>query len=133
MKIHVAVGVIKGKKQDFLIALRPKSSHQGGLWEFPGGKLKEGETPLEALKRELFEELSIKVTKAEPLISLSHDYHDKLVSLDVWSVCSYEGFPRGNEGQLVRWVPKELLKYYEFPLANQPIIDLLSKNEYPLG
>jgi 8-oxo-dGTP diphosphatase len=120
-RLHVAVGVIRNAEGDVLIAKRAKQLHQGGLWEFPGGKVKPEETVQQALKRELFEELGIIVGEARPLIRVHHDYPDRQVLLDVWQVSDFQGEPYGKELQPVRWVKKESLKEYRFPKANLPI------------
>lgn len=124
--IHVAVGVIVGKHGAILIAKRPDKTHQGGLWEFPGGKVEQGETLFDALKRELHEELAIEVITTEPLIKIRHDYGDKLVLLDVHKVTHFSGQPQGNEGQPIQWVATEALHEYEFPAANHPIITAIN-------
>ena len=124
--VHVAVGVIVGKDGAILIAKRPDKAHQGGLWEFPGGKVEQGETLFDALKRELQEELDIEVTATEPLIKIRHDYGDKIVLLDVHKVTHFYGQPQGNEGQPIRWVAPAALHEYEFPAANRPIITAIN-------
>ncbi len=121
-RLHVAAGVIRGCDGHVLIAKRSMDKHQGGLWEFPGGKVEEGETAEGALARELAEELGIAVTAARPLIQVRHDYPDKQVLLDVWEVLEFDGEPHGAEGQPLAWVPAENLHRYEFPAANRPII-----------
>lgn len=123
--LHVAVGVIENKHGEILIAKRPESAHQGGLWEFPGGKVDSGENCQQALLRELNEELAIQVEASEPLIQIRHDYSDKSVLLDVHKVTRFSGEPKGNEGQPVVWVNSELLSQYAFPAANQPIVQAI--------
>jgi len=120
--VHITVGVIRDAEGSVLIALRPKSAHQGGLWEFPGGKVEMGESAQDALVRELQEELAIAPTQMSPLIQIRHDYVDKSVLLDVWEVTRFEGEACGNEGQPIRWVAAKALSDYDFPAANQPII-----------
>ena len=120
--VHVAVGVIRNQQQQVLLALRPSSKHQGGLWEFPGGKLEVGETASEALVRELQEELSITATEYQPLIDLEYAYPDLTVRLDVWEITGFQGVAEGAEGQPVRWVDPSDLGQYAFPAANQPIV-----------
>src|SRR5690554_1447331 len=98
--IHVAVGVIwRGGR--VLIARRPEGAHQGGLLEFPGGKVEPGETVQQALVRELLEETAVTVSPGDlqPLIGIRHDYGDKEVFLDVWEARVSSGEPRGLEGQ----------------------------------
>lgn len=121
-QVHVAVGVILNKNHQILIALRPKDTHQGGLWEFPGGKVEPGESVTEALSRELFEELGIEVLSCEPLVEISHDYQDKSVLLDVWWVRQFSGSPEGKEGQPIEWTAAASLPQFQFPEANRPII-----------
>jgi len=119
---HVAAAVIDDGQGRVLISQRPGHVHQGGLWEFPGGKLEAGETPEAGLKRELHEELGIAVQAARPLIRVYHAYPDKSVLLDVWRVTRYRGEPAGLEGQPIEWVASGDLCDYRFPVANEPII-----------
>lgn len=128
--LHVAVGVVRNWQGEILIARRHKHLHQGGLWEFPGGKLEYLETAEQALRRELREELAIIVETAEPLIKIRHDYGDKRVLLDVWRVESFHGEPQGMESQPILWVAPGQLRQYEFPAANRPIVAAASLPDY---
>ena len=119
----MVAAVILDDHNHCLLALRPKHKHQGGLWEFPGGKVETGEDTFSALCRELEEELDIDVGSAEPLLTTSHDYADKRVTLDVWVVREFTGTPQGMEGQELRWYAPEQLRSLEFPAANYPILD----------
>ncbi len=121
-RIHVAAAVIVDGEGRILIARRPADKHQGGLWEFPGGKCEAGETVRECLQRELHEELGIEVGQARPLIQIAHDYPDKSVLLDVWQVEGFTGEAHGREGQPVRWVYSSALNDFSFPAANRPIV-----------
>ena len=121
-RVHVAAAVIRGTDGKILIARRADTQHQGGLWEFPGGKVEAGESVEAALGRELQEELGIVVKAARPLIKVQHDYPDKHVLLDVWEVSDFTGEPHGAEGQPLAWVSQRELAGYEFPQANQPIV-----------
>lgn len=127
--VHVAVGVIQNPRGEIFIAQRAAKAHQGGLWEFPGGKLEAGETTPQALTRELREELAIEVETCAPLIQIRHDYPDKSVLLDVYRVTQFRGEPVGNEGQPVRWVTPAQLSHFEFPAANRPIIKAITLEE----
>lgn len=122
-RVHVAVGVVYDRDGQILISKRHTDSHQGGLWEFPGGKLEEAETVADALRRELLEELGIHIGSIRPLLEVVHDYSDKSVLLDVWVVENFAGEARGREGQPLRWVLPETLYQYQFPAANQAIVD----------
>ena len=125
-RIHVAVAAIMDEQGRVLLSKRAAHVHQGGLWEFPGGKLEEGESIDEGLRRELHEELGITPTRARPLIRVAHDYPDKSVLLDVWRIDRINGIPRGREGQQVEWVPVDQLPCYAFPAANLPIVNAIS-------
>lgn len=130
-RIHVVAAVIYNSDADaILISKRPDHVHQGGLWEFPGGKVDPGEQANQALERELYEELAISVAVASPLMQVSHDYSDKQVLLDIWQVDDFQGQPQGMEGQLWQWVELKTLlaenSQYQFPAANQPILDRLA-------
>lgn len=120
--LHVAVGVIRGGDGSILITERAKHAHQGGLWEFPGGKVEAGESVQDALRRELLEEIGIGVETATPLIKISHDYGDRRVLLDVWNVTAFSGDAKPCEGQAMRWAMPDSLRDFNFPAANLPII-----------
>lgn len=126
-RVHVAVGVVSDGGSGILVARRAANAHQGGLWEFPGGKLEPGETVQQALQRELLEELAIDVRQCESLLVIEHDYSDKSVLLDVWWIDAFDGEPHGREGQPVRWVEAAELHSLEFPEANVPIIAAIEK------
>ena len=108
-----------------LLCRRPPGAHQGGLWEFPGGKLEPGESLAAALARELAEELGIRVVRHRPLIRLRHAYPDREVLLDVHRIESWEGEPRGLEGQPLAWVTPERLSDYPLPAADVPIVNAI--------
>ncbi|MEY3289526.1 MAG: hypothetical protein RLZZ419_1768 [Pseudomonadota bacterium] len=121
-RLQVAVGVVKNAEGQVLISLRDKSLHQGGLWEFPGGKIESGEYAKQALARELKEELAITVMAATPLITIKHQYPDLAVQLHVFLVEHFSGHATSCEGQAFKWVnPSELINH-AFPAANQSII-----------
>ena len=120
--IHVAAAVILNAQGQILLARRPVDKHQGGLWEFPGGKVEPDEPVVDALVRELDEELGIQISAARPLIQIPHHYPDKSVLLDVYEVDAFEGTPYGREGQPVEWVERSALADYAFPAANTPIV-----------
>lgn len=126
-KIHVAVGVIKNAANNILIAKRSAHQHQGDLWEFPGGKVEAGESVFEALAREFREEVNITIHSAEPLLTVSHDYGDKQVLLDIWQSRDFSGDAQGNEDQPIRWVAIDQLDTYTFPEANKAIIEKLQQ------
>ncbi len=121
--VHVAVGVIVNDAGEILLGKRHEDSHQGGLWEFPGGKVEPGEDVVAALGRELKEELDIEVVSARALVRVEHDYGDKRVLLDTWLVEGFSGSASGCEGQDLAWVAVAALRDYEFPAANIAIVE----------
>jgi len=120
--LHVVVGVIDNPAGEILLARRPPTVAQGGLWEFPGGKCEKNETVAQALVRELQEELGIVVRQARPLIRVHHTYPQTKVLLDVWMIEKWSGVARGCEGQVIQWCRLAQLKEKSFPAANLPIV-----------
>ncbi len=120
--LHVVAAVIRDSQGRVLIQKRPAGKHAAGLWEFPGGKVHDGETRFVALQRELQEELGMQARTGQPLIRLQHTYPEYRVDLDVWELDAWEGEPVGLEGQEVRWVAPCELPGYEYPAANLPVI-----------
>ncbi len=128
--LQVAVGIVKDAQQRVLVACRPKHVHQGGLWEFPGGKIHAHETVAQALNRELREELGIEVQSSTPLITIRHAYPDLVVQLHVHTVNTYAGEATGCEGQAIQWISASELRNLTFPAANLPIINAVLLPEF---
>ncbi len=107
-----------------LLARRPRQKMLGGLWEFPGGKLEEGETPEACLIRELREELGIDVTAAclAPLSFASHGYADFHLLMPLYVCRRWEGVCQPLEGQQLKWVRPARLRDYPMPPADAPLI-----------
>jgi len=127
-RIEVVAGIIVNdfdNLQHVLLAKRAKDKHQGGLWEFPGGKVEAGETHQQSLTRELLEELNIKVISSRFYYQQLFDYADKLVELNFYWVSEYSGTEEGAEGQPIKWVELAKLDECAFPEANQIIVDKL--------
>jgi 8-oxo-dGTP diphosphatase len=101
---HVAAGILHDSSGRILIAERLCDGPFNGLWEFPGGKITDGETSAEALNRELAEELGIEVTTSRPFMELHHEYPDRTVDIEFFVVTSWKGEPAGLEGQGLRWL-----------------------------
>jgi 8-oxo-dGTP diphosphatase len=125
--VEVAVGVLLSEDKKVLTSWRQAHQHQGGLWEFPGGKREPDESLFDALKREIHEEIGVEVVEAEPFVRIDHDYGDKQVSLDVWMVSQFNGEPSGREGQDLRWQAINELEADQFPAANVAIITALQQ------
>lgn len=110
-----------------LLARRPEGKKMAGLWEFPGGKLADGETPEAALIRELKEELAIDVTASclAPFAFASHAYDNFHLLMPLYLCRRWRGLPRAVEGQTLAWVRPEKLTEYPMPPADKPLIPLL--------
>ncbi|WP_296020624.1 8-oxo-dGTP diphosphatase MutT [uncultured Agrobacterium sp.] len=110
-----------------LLAQRPQGKSLAGLWEFPGGKVEQGETPEETLVRELDEELGIttKIACLAPLTFASHTYEAFHLLMPLYVCRRYEGIPHGREGQNVKWVKPQALRDYPMPPADEPLIPYL--------
>jgi 8-oxo-dGTP diphosphatase len=120
--IDVIVGVVMDAAGRVLIARRPAGKHMAGAWEFPGGKLGDGESPLAGLCRELEEEIGIVVSGAEPFVRHCFDYADRSVRLDVWWVLAHAGEVTACEGQELRWVDAVALARMPMLPADEPIV-----------
>jgi len=107
-----------------LIAQRPEGKMFPGLWEFPGGKLEEGETPEQALIRELGEELGISTRSAclAPLAFVSHTYESFHLLMPLYVCRKWEGTPQPREHVALKWVRPQALRDYPMPPADGPLI-----------
>ena len=124
--VKVAVGVIK-RNDLYFMTKRLAHVHQGGKWEFPGGKIEVNETEQQALIRELKEEVNIDVIKTTPITTITHDYGDKVVSLYVELVEHFAAEPKALEGQEEGWFTYNQLLALDLPAANKDILTALSK------
>ncbi|MGH8220687.1 MAG: 8-oxo-dGTP diphosphatase MutT [Steroidobacteraceae bacterium] len=118
-------GAAAGAGRHVLIAQRPSGKHMAGRWEFPGGKVATGESDLEALRRELHEELGIEVAAARHCLTLTHAYSDRTVELSMWIVDRYRGEPRALDGQQIKWVAVGALGAEDILEADRPFIEAL--------
>ena len=122
--VDVAIALIcEGGR--WLVQCRPAGKHLAGTWEFPGGKVSEGEDPEGALLRELREELDVGVAIVEPLPVVRHDYPARRVVLHPYRCRITQGEPRPMDGQTIRWVTPEELSTLPTPQANQPLVEAL--------
>lgn len=110
-----------------LLAQRPEGKSMAGLWEFPGGKIEQGETPEHALIRELEEELGINTWASclAPLTFASHSYEDFHLLMPLFACRKWEGIPHAREGQTLKWVRPNQLREYPMPPADEPLIPVL--------
>ncbi len=122
---HIGVAIIVNNRQEILIDRRLSTGVMANLWEFPGGKIEDGETVEDCIIREIKEELGIIIRCDRPLTQITHDYEKFTVTLFVYLCVMIEGIPQAIECQQVRWVKAQELDNFEFPPANGEIIRLL--------
>ena len=125
---NVAAGILCDASGRILIAERLDDGPFHGLWEFPGGKIASNETSLEALSRELAEELGIEITACASFMNLRHEYDDRVVTIEFFIVSDWNSEPIGREGQALRWVPRDRLDAAELLPADVPVIEALQLN-----
>ncbi|MDU6924847.1 8-oxo-dGTP diphosphatase MutT [Franconibacter helveticus 513] len=126
-RLTIAAGIIRNRQGEIFITRRAADAHMANKWEFPGGKVEAGESPEQALVRELAEETGINVTSATLFESLEYQFPDRHITLWFFLVESWEGEPWGKEGQPGRWVAQGELIADEFPAANEPVINKLKQ------
>lgn len=122
--IHVSAGLIR-KDDKYLIAKRRKGSHLAGYWEFPGGKLEQGESLQDCLEREIEEELGIKIRAGRVVLTIEYSYPDKTITLHVMNGSVLSGEPRALECQALKWVETDDLQNYDFPPPDMKVIAYL--------
>lgn len=120
----IVVAAVIQRGDSYLLTLRPAGTHLSGHWEFPGGKVHESETHVEALRREIFEELDAVVTVGDLVHTVTHAYPEKTVQLFFYR-CELVGEPKPMIGQEMRWVPRGELASLPFPEADRDLIALL--------
>lgn len=124
--LTVVAAVIRDTDHRVLLTRRPAGSHMGGLWEFPGGKVDDGEAPRDALVRELREELGLEVRVEEPITFAVHEEPGLRILLLFYAVQIVDGVPNGLEGQAVEWVSVTDLPSYPTPPADAEIVRRLA-------
>ena len=126
--VHVAAGIIRKEGSDELLAVQRGYGDMQGLWEFPGGKLMRGETPEDAVCRELMEELQVKVTNLRDFYTVEYDYPDFHLSMECYycSLADESDEPQKHDRQLdIRWIPRTSLATVEWMPADKGLIDAL--------
>ena len=123
MQIAVVAAVVEHDGR-FLVTRRQDGVHLAGMWEFPGGKIANGESHIAALRREMFEELDVDV--GELVLESSHAYPDRTVTLHFYR-CDLLGTPRPMIGQEMEWVRRDELNALTFPPADNELIRILSR------
>jgi 8-oxo-dGTP diphosphatase len=121
----VVAAVIRREDGRILLARRPDGRHMAGLWEFPGGKVRRNESPVDALRRELAEELAVVIEVGEPLTFAIHEEPGLRVLLLFFRATISGGAVTPCEGQEIAWVERARLADYPTPPADQTLIELL--------
>ena len=124
-QVIVVAAIVINEHNEILIAQRTANQSFSGYWEFPGGKVEVGESLEEALIRELHEEVYIKPLLIIPFKTIEYDYPEKSIQLNFFRVTKFSGTAHGAEQQEIKWITSHELSNYQFPEANQPIIELL--------
>ena len=124
--VEVAAGLVYCEGR-YLIARRNPGVHLAGFWEFPGGKCEVGETLEECLRRELFEELGIRIDVPIPFQIIRHEYEEKTVELHFFRCQIETGHATAIDCAEIRWVWPHELGDFEFPPADRPIIEALQR------
>jgi 8-oxo-dGTP diphosphatase len=124
-RLRVVAAALFDAQHRVLIAERPAGKHMAGWWEFPGGKVDDGESDSAALQRELREELGIEARPESQLMTLTHVYPDRVVDLVLWKARLVSGEPRGLDGQALKWVDCAALADEKLLPADLPFISAL--------
>ena len=127
--IRVTAAIIESDDKILIAQRKSEDDIFGGLWEFPGGKIENGETPEECMARELMEELEIKVEVGTLITSNKHRYPDGIFELFAYRVQHFSGNFVLNDHDEIKWITIDEISNFEFPPANTPIINYL-KNSY---
>ena len=125
IRLDVVAGILEDAAGRVLITERVDDGPFHGLWEFPGGKIRHGESPSGALVRELTEEIGVEPLESTHFISLRHDYPDRSVSIDFYLVARWQNEPHGLEGQALSWVAVDDLDTAILLPANKPVVAAL--------
>jgi mutator protein MutT len=124
-EIEVAAALIRDARGRYLITQRRRGSHLAGLWEFPGGKLEQGETPATCLRRELTEELSATFSVGALVDTVRWEYPDRTVVIHFHDCRLESGAIVPREAQRMEWVEAAALPAYQFPPADRTLIERL--------
>jgi 8-oxo-dGTP diphosphatase len=126
-QLQIAVGIIRNSEGEIFITRRAEDAHMANKLEFPGGKIEAGETPEQALVRELHEETGITATLYSQFEKLAYAFPDRHITLWFFLVEDWEGEPWGKEGQPGQWIAQHKLAAEDFPPANEPVIQKLQQ------
>jgi 8-oxo-dGTP diphosphatase len=122
---RVVAAALFDSQRRVLLAERPSGKHMAGWWEFPGGKVGAGESDGDALVRELREELGVDARPEAEIMTLTHEYPDRVVELVLWRATVTAGVPSGLDGQQLKWVSPDKLADEKLLEADRPFITAL--------
>lgn len=132
MRLKISIAVVQNKQNEILVSLRRNELHQGGKWEFPGGKVDIDESSEQAMLRELSEEVGLVATEYKHFKYVEYNYPDKKLSLDFYHVTQFTGIANSTVNQAVKWVDIDELQGFDFPDANKEVIEALQLILQPL-
>lgn len=127
--VHVVGAVIKNENDETLCALRGPEMELANFWEFPGGKIERGESNIEALKREIFEELDCEIDVLEPIEDTTYEYEKVIVRLETFHSKIKNGFPKSTEHAELRWVSIDRLSELNWAPADIPAVRKVTSRE----
>jgi 8-oxo-dGTP diphosphatase len=125
--IQVVLAYIERDGQ-VLLTRRPAGTHLAGCWEFPGGKIEPGETPQQALIREVDEEIGLAVTVSEELAATTYAYPDRRVALHLYRCIAHVGEPVARHVAAVQWVSADALEQVAMPPANAALVKVIQRH-----
>ncbi|MBK3493780.1 8-oxo-dGTP diphosphatase MutT [Viridibacillus sp. YIM B01967] len=124
--VHVVGAIIENEKKEIFCALRSPDMSLANYWEFPGGKIEAGETPQQALKREINEELSCKIEVGQKVEDTTYEYEKVIVRLETYMAKIVQGVPTISEHAEAQWVQRQNLSQLDFAPADIPAVSKLA-------